>query len=245
MYGVIISSFFIGYLSSYGLYNDYLNRKKFKTEFLQMGQFKDGMILDGMILDGTITSNRTHTIDFKNDFNNIDVVLGNCCKKYNPIQKIDSYNKNNIYRDFKYFGHIPYCRANMVDHWYIKNIFTYTAPNIKFNGINMIFDKNSKIFYNNCEHHYTSENTFICENYIPNNSTVTVFGSIRNMDSKNLGRDVDYPRGEELIVKYIGSKEDVIDKIAFEYYNISNSMTALFGISLILSITGILYFIKK
>ena len=190
MLKIFIPSMLVGCMSLYGIYRDYVNRQKIKTEFLKTGEIDGKKLMEGIIT---------------------------CDTNPYPILRTETFRKKEIIRHYFNPGSF-FHRISVSDFWFIDKSSTSISPNVKFDNKNIVFDPNSKIFYTKYSDQSLCSNMFINKKYIPNNSFVTVFGY----------GDIISP--EYTLVKYIGSRQDVINEIAFQYYDVYNAKTCfLFG----------------
>ena len=247
MFEVFLSGF-VGCGSLYGLICDWNNRKKFAAEFLSNTQ-----IGNKRIFEGKITSD-----NYSTQLDTVNVPFLEWCQ-YHPLLKIDLHNKKDtIYHYYNhgrcpdimscnfYLGH--HC-VRISEQWDTENILSFQTPDIKLNGIEMILDCTSKILYTNFKDHYISHSKTINEQYIPNNSTVTVFGSMQNtmqsLDDNNNNTQMLLPQEKKLRAKYIGSRQNVLNEIAYDYYGISDGLTAMLTSAFIISVIGTLFLLKR
>jgi hypothetical protein len=157
-----------------------------------------------------------------------------------PMFELDLYKKQN-YVDC-YFHHYEGKCIHISEYWSTKNILSYVASNIKINDIDTILNPDCKIIHTKNNNYYISQNEIINEKSIPNNSIITIFGcnKLISVPINNGGVSVN-----KLMVKYIGSRQDVLDAIAYDYYGVSDGMTVLLAGSFILSVFSIFVLIKK
>ncbi|XWV25027.1 hypothetical protein QJ856_gp0751 [Tupanvirus deep ocean] len=223
-----------GCITAYGLYCDYNNRLLFNNEFMQTKQINDKMLIVGTITNESI--NGLHD----NNYKFVDILSYPIFVHDNPLYKIDSYTKNKIkFYDYNVpsrnknskFHFYPRHKVRFVEYWNTNNLFDFISPVLKFNEMPLIIKNNCKIHYTKGKSHYISNDKYVIEKYIPNNSEITIFANKKN----------DTYRAES-----IGSTKNVIDDIAFKYYGISDVYT--FGLCASLCISVICFagsFIKN
>ena len=223
--------------SFYALYVDYYNRRQFETEFLLTGQ------IDGLkLMTGVITSEISDRTNLSSEIFTLSrEILAH--PKVDPIYKIDEYVKHsylnhNYYNyDYRFFG--PYNRIYVMDFWRLANVESYIAPDIKINGIDIVISPKSKILYTHSINANVSISKTITHQTIPNNSIITTFGKITDV-KVNETESV-----KKCAVKYIGSKQCVLDQIAYDYYGVSPGITVMLSSAFVVSLIGILLSIKN
>jgi hypothetical protein len=126
------------------------------------------------------------------------------------------------FRRSPFIEHFPMTNIHTVNYWSRIESLSKTAPEIKINEItDLIITDKTKIFYSKSDIDYPYFNKKIVKNFIPNNSTISIFGRL-NINKK-------------YVADYLGLKEEVISEIAYRYYHISDARTSIYFILLLLS----------
>jgi len=253
MWKIVISSL-VAIASATGLYIDYQNRKLFKTKFMQKYEIGDKKIFDGILsaiprdipdltdLEDIIPNNsplfrvdthNKHTMIYYNYNYFFDINYEYIDDEFFTQNHDMSYFRNIRRRRSHY---LPQRRLEVVDHWNIQNNIIYCNPYTKFNGIYVKFDKNSIIHYAKTIIAAINRKKKIVGKYTPNNSMVTIFGSLKTSDI-NQNDDI-------YQIEFLGTKENVLKDVAQRYYGISDSSTFFMIITFLIS-AGSLIFLKK
>lgn len=236
----MIQIFCLNFITGFGiswLYYDNNNRKKFSTEI------SNGFHIDGKtIIDGTISSD-TYIDDITNKLSKNELYY---CQKY-PVTKISCVIKEKspikTFHSTKYINNpFPLVHYEGIRHcpkyWTETSTDRYIAPDLKLDNIGLTFDSKSIIHYTNQKSHYISSNHKLNQYFIPNNTNITIFGHISSLSY------IDYPNGygDNIVIKFMGPKEDVLSDIGKEYYGISDSLRALVVSICTFSVLGTVYF---
>ena len=205
-----------GSISAYGIYCDYFNRKNFRLNFWINNQTNEKKFLTGKIINDdcdNINRNPIHSVDLYNKK----------CIKYNIFSNdvpIFLNSKKNFL--ISPSSQIKKKDLEKLDYWKKTNISNYMSPHMKFYDYSLIIDKNTIIHHTKKKIIWTNCNKYTVEQYIPNNSTISIFATQKD---------------NNLLVELIGSYDKVLKEIANKYYNISNSYTFMlyttFGMSIV------------
>ncbi|AKI80133.1 hypothetical protein QJ850_gp566 [Acanthamoeba polyphaga mimivirus] len=218
----ILSLNLIGLACGIGLYYDFQNRKHFKEVI------DNNIPINGNnIITGTITCENT---DIDNIFVHDRLPIPYSMSE-DPFSLFELHGKNKIkfydydnyyYNDGLRQKYFKIGTAKYFDLWYIEDNFYVEKSNIKINGINLIYDKNLKIFYPKHDYHYLNSKKYLVRKYIPNNSNVTAFGKINKYGMMK--------------IESIGDSYNVIDYVAERYFGISDIYTSTLSFGLIISL---------
>lgn len=154
-----------------------------------------------------------------------------CRNIYMPLP---CFIKSRLCQDWKSLA-LPITWQIEREYWNTESVFTYKSPTAKFNDRNFNFDPNYKIHYTHSQNYSFANNKLTIKNYFPQNSLVSVFAkkiSTRAID--------DEKRKSEYNIKFMGTREEVIEDIGNEYYGISTGWTFIVSTATIIS--GVYFF---
>lgn len=200
--------------SIFGLYTDYEMRKEFDKKF-----FPTKRIDENQLFTGIISSDNSCLVAYKLD-------------KYVKKKKI-----RNFYRPIKdNFVSIPNCHVagrsyaailpiEPLDSWEHNNVITYLSSSLKFNNFDLLINNKTIINYLNNKVYYSWNKEMFVENYIPNNSEITIFGKKINDNTYD--------------ALFIGKEKDVLNSVAKKYFGINDTKT--FFLVFVLVISGTIF----
>jgi len=211
------------------LYYDYVNRKSFQENFPKKNKVGKKLLLTGFLSIGSGLNGLSDKpkISVNGKIFNID----KC-----PVFKIDTVTlKNKLLGYHNLSTNTDFLSYELTtpiqqSYWIIRNNFEFFSPHAKFNNKLIVLKKNAVVHYTNTHTHYLNYHKRLVENYIPNNSKVTIFAKEIN----------DVYRAE-----FIGNKREVLNDIAIKYYGISDTYTSFWVGTLIGSLFYLVYIIKN
>ena len=195
-------------VSALGLYFDFLNQNRFQKKISKSKKIAGKELVSGII---------------KTDDNLLGCFGSNIITSHMVVYELSIMSRKK-YRFYNY----SYDKKKMVKpltrsitYWYTDKNDFFICPSAKFNGCELLLNANTKIYYPKKNNTRISKNMMHITKYIPNNYPITIFG-------KKISDD-------KYEISCMGSRDDVVADIAYNYYNINSTTTVALSVVFILA----------